>query len=180
MNQVYVEGSFKVSRYELGVQYLRSVSDSKLKEVGGSDLIDSTLYGVRGGVTLGSFNAALAYNEASRKKNTLYYGGAPALFDGVNDPIFTSVNQEINHRGTVESYKVELVYSPIENYSITLSQALFHKGDGFDQSESDLLLSGIFTKNIDGMIKASILNETDSVGAATTNDHVRAIIRFKF
>ncbi|MDD2356863.1 MAG: OprD family outer membrane porin [Thiovulaceae bacterium] len=181
MNQLYMESSFKADIYELGAQYLRSVSDSRLENFGGNDIIDSTAYGLRGCVNLNKVGFTLAYDEVLKRKNTLFDGGTPDFFGGANDPFFTSMDLLVpNQLGGVKVYKGEISYTPTDDFSLSVAHALFHKGDGYDQSESDLTLKATLYKNIEADMKLSSLNETDSIGNVTTNNRVRALLKMKF
>lgn len=181
MNQLYAETTFKSDIFELGAQYLRSVSDAKLKESGANDSIDSTLYGIKGGINTEKLKLLLGYNESFRKRSVLFDGGTPDFFGGANDPLYTSMDVLAAHRlGGVKVYKGEVIYTHNERLSLDLSYASFHKGDGYDQSESDLLLSAGLSKTADVSINLSTINETDTLGNVKVNNRARALVKLKF
>ena len=181
MNQLYAEATFKNDIYEVDAQYLRAVSDQKLKDFGGIDFIDSTAFGFRGAVNVDKLNFSLAYNEVLKRKNTLFDGGTPDFFGGANDPFYTSADLLVAHQlGGVKAYKGEILYTPSEHFSFDVVHVLLHKGDGYAQSESDISIKSNLYENIGADVKLSHIIETDSVGSATTDNRIRVVIKMKF
>jgi hypothetical protein len=115
-----------------------------------------------------------------KKKNTLFEGGAPDLFGGANDPLFTSMDVLVaDQLGGVKAYKGEILYAPTEHISLDVSHALFHKGDGYDQSETDFGVNGSFYEYVELAVKLSNLS-TDMVGSKVVNNRARAVVKIRF
>lgn len=188
MNEVYADMGANAGIVNVQAQYLRSISDNKLKDYLNNNaiadtMIDSTVWGASATVTIGEANLGLsiAYNRSAKKDGTLNAGGTPDFFGGANDPFFTSMDVLTAHQlGGVKAYKAELTYDPSETLALALAHGVFIKDDRFRNNETDLSVGYTFKENmaLEGMVSKVV--ETDTVGAETTNNRARIAVKIGF
>jgi imipenem/basic amino acid-specific outer membrane pore len=188
MNQIYADMGLNVGIFTLQGQYLRSITDTRLKNyihdnAIADTLIDSTVWGAVAGMKIEEANLGftLAYNASKKKINTLNGGGTPDLFGGANDPLFTSMDVLTAHKlGGVKGVKGKMTFDPSESLSLALAHAVFKKEDGFKNTESDLSIDYTLQENItlEGMV--SKVTETDDLGDKITNNRVRLAVSLEF
>ncbi len=188
MNEIYADMGANAGMVNVQAQYLRSISDNKLKDYLNDNaiadtMIDSTVWGASARVTIEEANLgfSIAYNRSAKKDGTLNSGGTPDFFGGANDPFFTSMDVLTAHQlGGVKAYKAELTYDPAETLALALAHGVFVKDDRFRNHETDLSVGYTFKENmaLEGMVSKVV--ETDTVGVETTNNRARIAVKIGF
>lgn len=188
MNEIYADMGGNAGIVNVQAQYLRSMSDKKLKDYLNNNaiadtMIDSTVWGASATITIKDANLgfSIAYNQSVKKVGTLNSGGTPDFFGDANAPFFTSMDILTAHQlGGVKAYKAELTYDPSETLTLALAHGVFVKDDRFKNHETDLGVGYTFKENmaLEGMV--SKVSQTDTVGVETTNNRARIAVKIGF